>query len=419
MANTLFSLFSTVFLLSALLVFSSSTEASPFDYDKGVALRQTILVMKWPSNFTGNGVAEKSFGMSETRSRLWSSVDTGYGRVNAAIESKAFFISSSETGAGSFGSGGSLLGQSRPLKHWDWTTKHLNDESTAIESRIDRLDAVFHVGIYDIDIGRQPLSMGTSHFVGVLDVVAPFAPGDLDATYKPGVDAVRVRRGIGMTGEAEIIAVGADEWSDGALLGRTRASFGMFDVEVIGGRFRRRGFGGIGWEGGSNPIGFWGEAALFGRREEQESVRSGWSEAAFSGVTGLDYYIQPDFVVGGGVLYQDFGVRDPEDLPEVYNEAPFREGWVFLGSAGYGVLTLSKELHPLVQADVSGLVNLVDSSTLWQPVVTINTGDNTDISFYGWIATGKDTKTDGGTVETRSEFGMMPDGGGLYARWFF
>ena len=92
---------------------------------------------------------------------------------------------------------------------------------------------------------------------------------------------------------------------------------------------------------------------------------------------------------------------------------------MFLGSAGYGVVTVSKELHPLVQTDVSGLVNLVDSSTLWQPVVTINTGDNTDISFYGWIATGKDTKTEGGMIETRSEFGMIPGGGGFYARWFF
>ena len=70
-----------------------------------------------------------------------------------------------------------------------------------------------------------------------------------------------------MTGEAELIAVGSKEWSDGALLGRFRTSFGSTDIELVGGRFRRRASGGFGWEGGVNPIGYWGEMALFERKE--------------------------------------------------------------------------------------------------------------------------------------------------------
>ena len=211
--------------------------------------------------------------------------------------------------------------------------------------------------------------------MGVLDVVAPFAPGDLDATYKPGVDAVRVRRGIGMTGEAEIIAVGSKKWNEGALLGRCRYPIAGIDVEFVGGRFRRRTFGGIGWEGGKGSFGLWGEMALFQRRENHEVYRGGWSEAAFSGVSGVEVKIAENTIIGGAFMFQDFGVREPEDLTSVYSDAPYKEGWAFLGSASYGVVTVHRQLHPLVNGDIAGLINLIDNSTLWQPQLTISTGD--------------------------------------------
>ncbi len=389
------------------------------ELDVGMALRQNALLMRWPSGMRESARGERGFGMSETRARFFASASAGGGIFNAAIESRAGFSSSSLAKAGLLRSEGSLLGQGKPLRKWDLSFDHMDDSATSLSSSIDRFDVLFHVGDFDIDAGRQPLSMGTSHFVGVLDVIAPFAPGDLDATYKPGVDAVRIRKGVGMTGEAEIIAVAADDISDGAILGRTRLSWGSYDIEFVGGRFRRRGYGGLGWEGGTAPWGFWGEAAVFERLRGRETKRGGWSEAAFSAVAGLDYYVEADFVVGGGLMFQDFGVRDPKDIVTVYSDAPYREGWVFLGSAGYGVLTVSKKLHPLVQADGAGLVNLIDGSTLWQPRITVSTGDNTDISFYGWIGTGDGVDTRNGAPVMRSEFGGMPEGGGFYGRWFF
>ena len=150
-----------------------------------------------------------------------------------------------------------------------------------------------------------------------------------------------------------------------------------------------------------------------------EKIRGGWSKAAFSGVAGIDVNLPDDFKLGGSFMFQDFGVRDPEELIDIYKDAPFQEGWVFLGSAAYGVLTLHRELHPLVQSDLAGIINLIDNSTLWQPIITVNTGDNTDLAFYGWVGTGKKSRQQGTTSSVRSEFGGMPAGGGFYARWFF
>jgi len=406
-------------LIAVVIVAAAVNAGTAVETDYGVALRQNALLFRWPGGFGKPLVTERSFGISETRIRLWTSAKCKDVTVNAALESRASFMSTILGGFGMFGGDGSLLGSSQPLRHWDLTKDHVDDKRTSVLSRIDRLDAVWRIGPVDIDLGRQPLSMGTSHFVGVLDVVAPFAPGDLDATYKPGVDALRIRKGIGMTGEVEIIAVGAREWEDGALLGRMRTSLPYVDLEIVGGRFRNRTFGGFGWEGGTNPFGLWGEVAVFERRKAHEEIRGGWSKAAFSSVVGLDYYIEADFVLGGGLMFQDFGARDTDELMSVYEDAPYREGWAFLGSASYGVVTLSKEFHPLVQGNAAGLVNMIDGSSLWQPRITINMGDNTDLCFYGWIGTGKKSEIDGATIKARSEFGMMPDGGGFYARWFF
>ena len=191
------------------------------------------------------------------------------------------------------------------------------------------------------------------------------------------------------------------------------------DFEFVGGGFRRRGFGGVGWEGEVKSAGVWGEIALFERRDDVEKWRGGWSEAAFSGVAGIDFNFSGKFKLGSSFMFQDFGVRDPDELIDIYLDAPFQEGWSFLASAAYGVITLHHELHPLVKSDLSGIINLIDNSTLWQPMITVNTGDNTDLAFYGWLGTGEKAEVNGLSISTGSEFGGMPDGGGFYARWFF
>lgn len=403
-----------MFLMLFVIITLPKTSAA-LEFNNGADIRQNALLMKWPSGMDKQFFPSRSFGISETRMRIHTNIYSGGIVLNGALESRAGFSSSN---SGTL-TEGSFFGKSKPLEHWDLTNYHIDESLTSLSTRIERLDIKWSLGSYDIDVGRQPVSLGTSHFIGVLDVLAPFAPGDLDATYKPGIDAVRIRKGLGMTGEAEVIVAAAKEWSDGAILGRYRISLKGIDLEFVGGRFRRRGFGGVGWEGEVKSTGIWGELALFERRENVEKIRGGWSEAAFSGVAGIDINLPDDFKLGGSFMFQDFGVREPEELIDIYEDAPFQEGWVFLGSAAYGVLTLRRELHPLVQSDLAGIINLIDNSTLWQPKITINTGDNTDLAFYGWVGTGKKSVLNGISLSIRSEFGGMPAGGGFYARWFF
>jgi hypothetical protein len=407
----------TVIIL-ALTVFLFPGTPCALDLDYGADLRQNALMMKWPSGM-GSLLTSDAFGISETKSRVHSRLYSRGFTINGAFETSAGFNSLDASSSGAFGSEGGIFGKGAPLERWDLTADHISENTTTLRTRVERLDIRFNAGSVDVNIGRQPISLGTSHFVGVLDVVAPFAPGDMDATYKPGVDAVRIRKGVGMSGEAEVIAVSEDSARKGAVIGRYRTSLSGVDLEIVGGHFRQRGFGGFGWEGEVGTVAVWGEAALFERRTGAEKWRGGWSKAAFSGVAGIDLNLPYKFKFGKSVMFQDFGARDPEDLSDISNDAPFREGWVFLGSAAYSVITLHRELHPLVQGDLAGIVNLIDNSTLWQPRITISTGDETDLSFYGWFGSGKESRMDGEAVIARSEFGTLPGGAGFYARWFF
>ena len=409
------SIFAWIPALLIVMLFPDTLPA--FEFRSGANLRQNALLMSWPSGL--DEPLSGSFGISETRMRFWSSINSGGIVLNGALESRAGFISSTSVIPSVSEGGGSILGKSKPLERWDLTGEHIEEPLTTLSTRIERLDIRWYAGYFDLDLGRQPVSLGTSHFIGVLDVLAPFAPGDLDATYKPGIDAVRIHKGLGMTAEAEIIAAGAKSWSDGAILGRYRTSVKGIDFEFVGGRFRRRGFGGVGWEGEVKEAGIWGEIALFERRENVEKWRGGWSKAAFSGIAGVDVNLPADFKFGGSLMFQDFGVRKPQELENIYEDAPFQEGWIFLASSAYCVLTLNRELHPLVRSDLAGIINLIDNSTLWQPRITINTGDNTDICFYSWIGTGEKPEANDILPTIKSEFGMFPDGGGFYARWFF
>lgn len=403
--------------LSAALAAAYLLAATPSwaETESGVALRHNVLTADWLNRPAGIPLPAGGIGTSETRARVWFRQPLGEARLDTAFELTTGFGSAGASGIALIGSG--TPQQSRPFEVLDLGWSQVT--TTTTRGRIERLDATWSLGAFDFDLGRQPVSLGTSHFVGVLDVLAPFAPGALDSSYKPGIDALRARTALGEKGEAEVILAGSDPWNVGGSLARLRTSLYGMDVEVLGGRFRNRGFGGLGWEGELGSAGIWGELALFERRPDVEQIRGGWRHAAFSGVIGADFNLPFETHGGAALMLQDFGARRPEDLASVHTDAPFREGWAFLGSAGYGVVTASKQLHPLVTGSLAGLLNLVDGSTLWQPRLTFSISDNSDLGAYAWVGMGSPPRLDGESVTLGSEFGGIPTGIGLYTRWYF
>lgn len=301
----------------------------------------------------------------------------------------------------------------------NWRNEFIRTEKSSLNGDFERLQASWRCGKCDIDFGRQPISLGTSHFIGVLDVLAPFSPGYLDATFKPGIDALRLRTRAGETGEAELIFVPARTRKQRAIIGRIRYPVVGFDLEGIVGHFRRRQMLGIGWEGEKRGWNLWGEAVVFSRRADAERRRSGPSGYARSIIAGLERQIRTYTRMGVAGFYQDFGVNDPTILPEVFMDAPFVERWAYLGGRKYLLATYDQELHPLVSLSISTLLNLSDGSTLWQPRILFSIDDNSDFTLFACIGTGSDSGFSPSGPVVRSEFGSYPDGIGFMTRRFF
>ncbi|MBI5210654.1 MAG: hypothetical protein HY927_11845 [Elusimicrobia bacterium] len=379
----------------------------------GIAVRESVVSVGSP-RLKGPGLPAKAYWISTTHVRPTAAYVAGQWSVDTAVELRLGWNSSGIEGAGASQSAGGPFSRGTTLERLDMTLDPARDADFETRLRVERLKAARSFEHCDIELGRQPVSLGTSRFVGVLDVLAPFPPGDLDATYKPGIDALRLRAPLGDEGEAELIAAAADPWREGAVIARLRRKLGSVDGELVAGKFRRRVFGGLGWEGDLGPLAVWGEAAAFERRLEKESVRSGSRSAALAGVVGADWRVRKNTTLGAGYYRSDFGARRARDLASVALDAPFQEGWAFLGAREYALVTFHAEPHALVRLDVSQLTSLVDGSNLWQPRVTVSAHDNADVSLYAWLAAGK--RPDG--MIPRSEFGSRADGVGFYGRLF-
>lgn len=374
---------SLALLLAAAVPAAAQTEA-------GVALRQNTLYSDGPAG---------AYWLSGTFVRP-TFLRRGSGwHMEAALELAALANSLDRAGLGAAQAGGSAFARGAYYERFDLTLDPVADPDKQARLRVERFKAARRFGAFDVEVGRQPVTLGTSHFVGVLDVLAPFPPGDLDAIYKPGIDAARLRTGWGAEGEVELIAAAADPWRESAGVLRLRRPLGGIDLEAVGGRFRRRAFGGVGWEGDAGPVAVWGEGAVF--------EHSGSPRVSF--VAGGERRLGEGKTLGAGYLFQEFGARSAAGLAAAAADAPYRQGWAFLGARQYALLTAHWEVHPLVHLDLSGLFNLTDASTLWQPRLTWNAADEADLALYAWKATGR---------AGRSEFGSAADGVGLYARIF-
>jgi hypothetical protein len=363
------------------------------------ALRQINLVVEKPINF-------------QTLLRYWRDFDFRdvYLRTGFELSQQYGFDSSS-------GFGGSQYS----YKKFDTDLLLLEERRTRSQIEIENFHFRFSIGDYDYLIGRQPISLGTSHFVSVLDVIAPFYPGYLDSSYKPGVDALRIRTYSGMVGVIELIAVAAKDMDKSSLIARYRNNFSDIDVELIAGQFRKRKLLGIGWEGERYKINFWGEAAVFSRLNNVDPMLGGFSdEAAFSVITGIEKELGKDWRGGLAWMHQDLGAAKTSDLSSVYASLPVQQGWMQLAGKNYLLANASKRMGPLADFSINGILNADDNSTLWQPVVNISTSNESDISFYAWLKTGDYPEVQARqNFKLSSEFGSFSSGAGFIYRRFF
>ncbi|MDN5278179.1 MAG: hypothetical protein PWR01_2144 [Clostridiales bacterium] len=380
----------------------------------GAALRQIFNWQNLPHAYSEMIDGPKKSFSFQTLLRYWNNLTFSRVRLKTAFEFNQLY---SQT---PIDWGFNSSKKAADFKAFKTSAKLLSRNKSSIGFDIERFDLHFSSGKFDFQLGRQPISLGTSHFVSVLDVVAPFHPGYLDGSYKPGVDALRIRTFAGETGEMELIGIAADQIEHSALMGRYRNTFANFDIELVAGQFRKRKFLGIGWEGERRKVNIWGEAAVFQRKQSQDAHLGGFSnDLALSFIAGCEKDIGKDWRGGISYLHQDFGADKAAELVRAISSAPFTQGWMHLSGKSYFLVSANREMSPLSHLNINGMINLHDKSTLWQPVINLSTGNESDIAFYAWLKTGKNPVKTAFSMSLESEFGTFSTGAGfIYRRYF-
>lgn len=376
----------------------------------GGAIRQILQLQRTPANF----FKSQKYIINQSLLRLWLNDDFGKVYFKSGFEFNSLY-----SGSNSFYQD-AWQSPNNQLVQWNCSSKLQSKAKSNVSANIERFELSFTSGNYDFQIGRQPISLGTSHFIGLLDFIDPFYPGYLDSSYKPGVDAIRIRTSAGRIGEMELIGVAGSKSHGDTYLGRLRNTYSEIDCALMLGKFRNRNFLGLAFEGERRKVNLWGEMVAFERKKTEEPNLGAFSKStAVSWIVGAEKEIRHRWRAGLAYMHQDIGYRSISDIGNVYASSPFKEGWTFLSASEYGLVTLNNEMNAMTNASINGIINLVDGSILWQPRITINTGDNSDISFFGWLPSGKSSGLKSMPPTVNSEFGSFSSGGGLIARFFF
>ncbi len=292
----------------------------------------------------------------------------------------------------------------------------LDWEHEVLSGRTDRLALSWRPEGWSVALGRQPLTFGTGLVFTPMDVVNPFHPATIDTEYKPGVDALRVDRFLGVGGRLTLVAawVGppiADPvlWADGILAATGQTTVGLTDLHGFAGVVRTEPVIGVGVASAVGGIGVHGDATL--TLGEAPFVRS---------VAGAVWRPTPTTTLTGEAYLQTFGAARPEGYLEVATSDRFARGEVWQMGRYYASLSVAEELTPLIGGTLALVANLADPSALGVLGLTWSVADEAVVSAGAYLGLGArpdrvEVGLDGAgpTLQdlaptVRSEFGLYP-----------
>jgi hypothetical protein len=274
-----------------------------------------------------------------------------------------------------------------PRDVFDFFTVWSRGERHRHTARLDRLAVAWTPPWGTVTAGRHAVTWGGGLVFNPFDLFNPFAPGDVIRDYKVGADMVHVDVPLS-DGGLQVLAVGRRAPDTGDIAARASSLAVLWQKHVASGEFALMGA----WHYdepviGASVSGLLGAAAW--------RVDGTWVRVRPPGLDGVDDYlaavanVQYSWVWGGrnvfgfleyhhnGLGHSDYlaALADPFLLTQISRQN------VFLLGRDYAAASLQVEMHPLVNAFVSVIVNLRDPSALVQPRVTWSATQRMQVLF--------------------------------------
>lgn len=287
--------------------------------------------------------------------------------------------------------------------YMDLTGAIAKDSAYVFYTNIDRLNLQFNKGNLDIKVGRQRINWGINMVWNPNDIFNTFNFYDFDYIERPGCDAVRIQYYTGVTSSVEgAIKVDANEKITAA--GLYRFNRWNYDFQVMGGMMTDDIVIGAGWSGYIKNAGFTGEGSYF---RDKKNFADTTGIFVFS--AGANYTFKNSLYLHGSMLYNSDGTT---------GNAGWGNSLFILGDLSPKTFSLAKysimgqvsyPFTPLINGDISTIINPNDGSFFIGPNITISLAENISLLLMGQIFVG----------ESGTEFG---DSGQLYymrIKWSF
>lgn len=247
--------------------------------------------------------------------------------------------------------------------------------SMLFNTTIDRANAEYVSGKWDITLGRQRINWGISTVWTPNDIFNSFNYFDFDYEERPGSDAARVQ--YNLTSTSSLDAAFSPGRTPSQNVGALMYHFNKwgYDFQAFSGVYQQNFTAGGGWAGNIGGAGFKGEVSYFAPSHGMADSAS--VEASLS----LDYSFQNGVYVMISGLYNNLGKGSLLNIAQLTNSTlsarnifPFR--YTMFSQASYS-------FSPIVKASLGGMFSPSGSSLIVLPSFTYSIADNWQLDLIG------------------------------------
>ncbi|MCG8618709.1 MAG: hypothetical protein MI802_21015 [Desulfobacterales bacterium] len=314
-------------------------------------------------------------------------------------------------------------------RFFDLTGTLNDDKDTMGYHRLDRAMVAFTPAWGEVRLGRQAVTWGHGFTFNPMDLFNPFSPTDLERDYKTGDDLILVQFPVNTLNvelDLELIYVARREADTGntsldenSIGAKVHFFVGETEADIMLTRHYEdivAGAGAVGYLGGAAWR--WDVTATF--LHEDSRGRS----AYLSGIINMDYsWIWLDKNWYGYLELYYNGLSDA-DYTDHFSDPALSDrlarGELFALGRWYLSGNLNLEVHPLLNAYLTPIVNLNDGSGALLPRAVYDWADNIRLTLSGSLSWGGSSTEYGGYPIPGTDFSSIPaDSISGWINWYF
>ncbi len=261
----------------------------------------------------------------------------------------------------------------------------VDDSSLVLLSQIDRAWFRWTNEKWAITAGRQRVNWGTNLFWNSNDLFNAYSLVDFDYEERPGSDALRIQRFMGMNSAEVVVKPGKDssDWIGGA---KYQFNKWGYDFQVLGAWWNTDYALGVGWAGNIKGAGFKGEVTYFVPQENWNDT-SGQMSASIS----ADYVFGNQLFLTGGILFNSGGLDSSLGTATNVFTTPLSAKNMM--PTKYNIIaSVNYPLTPLSGAGITTIYSPIVNTAFFMPTYSYSMSDNWEIAVFGqsvWLDTGK------------------------------